>query len=42
MNIGICVDVGCCRKLFIYCTSVLQKRQASELMMVGKEVEGQW
>jgi hypothetical protein len=25
--------------LFIYCTSVLQKRWASELTMVGKEVE---
>ncbi len=28
--------------LFIYCIGVLQKRQASEMMMVGKEVEEQW
>jgi hypothetical protein len=27
---------------FIYCIGVLQKRQASEMMMVGNEVEEQW
>ncbi len=28
--------------LFIYCTKVLLKRQASEMTMVGKEVEEWW